>query len=128
MQIFFKWRPWLVGCLLSGAVSGAHASDISPALQQLIQGFLAQHPAVQAARADLERTEAKALATAQPLYNPEIEVEYEDATDVTKAVGLVQTLDWAGKRRARDTASRDSIRAANATGSATTSRIIAISA
>jgi cobalt-zinc-cadmium efflux system outer membrane protein len=114
MQILFKWRPWLAGCLLWGAVNGANASDISPALKQLIQSFLAQHPAAQAARADLERAEAEARATAQPLYNPEIELEYEDATDITKTVGLVQTLDWAGKRRARDTASQDSMRAAQA--------------
>lgn len=110
----FTWRPWLLGCLLSAAAAGANASDISPALKQLVQDFLTQHPAAQAARADLERAEAEARATAQPLYNPEVEVEYEDATDVTKTVGVVQTLDWTGKRRARDTASQDSLRAAQA--------------
>ena len=115
MKNILKWRPWLAGCLLSVAAASVHASDISPALKQLVQGFLAQHPAAQAARADLERAEAEARATAQPLYNPEIELEYEDATDVTRTVGLAQTLDWSGKRRARDTASRDTIRAAQAT-------------
>ena len=114
MRKLFRWRPWLVGCLLSAVAAGVQASDISPALKQLLQGFLAQHPAAQAARADLERAEAEARATAQPLYNPEVEFEYEDATDVTKSVGLAQTLDWSGKRRARETASRDSIRAAQA--------------
>jgi cobalt-zinc-cadmium efflux system outer membrane protein len=114
MPNLFKWRPWLSGCLLSAVAAGANASDISPALKQLAQNFLVQHPAAQAARADLERAEAEARATAQPLYNPEVEVEYEDATDVTKTVGLVQTFDWAGKRRARDTAGRDSLRAAQA--------------
>ena len=114
MRNLFTWRPWMVGCLLSALAGGAHASGVSPKLKQLAQSFLAQHPAAQAARADLERAEAEARATAQPLYNPEVELEYEDATDVTKTVGLVQTLDWAGKRRARDTASQDSMRAAQA--------------
>lgn len=114
MRNSFTWRPWLLGCLLSAAIASVQASDISPALKQLAESFLAQHPAAQAARADLERAEAEARATAQPLYNPEVEVEYEDATDVTKTVGLAQTLDWSGKRRARDSASRDSLRAAQA--------------
>lgn len=114
MPNLLKWRPWLLGCLLSCATAGANALDISPALQQLVRDFLAQHPAAQAARADLERAEAEARATGQPLYNPEVEFEYEDATDVTKTVGLVQTFDWNGKRRARDTASQDSLRAAQA--------------
>jgi len=114
MRNLFKWRPWLAAGLLSAAAASVHASDISPALKQLVQNFLAQHPAAQAARADLERAEAEVRAAAQPLYNPEVELEYEDATDVTKTVGLVQTLDWAGKRRARASAGRDSIRAAQA--------------
>ncbi|VAW77682.1 hypothetical protein MNBD_GAMMA13-1186 [hydrothermal vent metagenome] len=104
----------LLVCLLLGLNVNVHAAEISPALKQLAQSFLQEHPAAQAARANLERAEAQARATGQPLYNPEIEVEYEDATDITKTVGLVQTLDWAGKRRARDTASQDSIRAAQA--------------
>ncbi len=108
------WQRMLFACLLLSLSVSAQATEVSPALDQLIQSFLQEHPAAQAARADLQRAEAEARATGQPLYNPEIELEYEDATDVTKTVGLVQTVDWAGKRRARDTASQDSVRAAQA--------------
>ncbi len=114
MQNLSTWRRTLVICLLLVPSLPAGAAGSSPALKQLVRSFLAEHPAAQAARADLQRAEAEARATGQPLYNPEIEFEYEDATDITKTVGLVQTFDWAGKRRARDTASQDSIRAAQA--------------
>lgn len=119
MQHIPSWRPWFAGCLLVAATATVQAADISPAFRQLLQVFLAQHPAAQAARADLERAEAEARAVGQPLYNPEVELEYEDATDVTKTVGLVQTFDWSGKRRARDDASQDSVRAARASMAAT---------
>lgn len=114
MQNLSIWRRILIVCLLLTPLSPAGATGGSPALKQLVRSYLAEHPAAQAARADLERAEAGARAAGQPLYNPEIEVDYEDATDITKTVGLVQTFDWAGKRRARDTASQDSIRAAQA--------------
>jgi cobalt-zinc-cadmium efflux system outer membrane protein len=119
MQKMTVWGRHLFGCLLLGITASAGASDVSPALQQLMQGFLERHPAAQAARADLERTEAEARAAGQPLYNPEVEFDYEDATDITKTVGLAQTFDWSGKRRARNSAAQDRIRAAYATLSAT---------
>ncbi|NHZ69761.1 MAG: TolC family protein [Thermotogales bacterium] len=119
MQNLIFWRRALIVCLLLGAALPAGAAESSPALKQLMRTFISEHPAAQAARADLERAEAEARATGQPLYNPEIEVDYEDATDITKTIGLVQTFDWAGKRRARDTASQDSLRAAQAAVAAT---------
>ncbi len=119
MQNLIVWRRALIVCLFLSPALPAGAADSSPALKQLARTFLEEHPAAQAARANLERAEAEARATGQPLYNPEIEVEYEDATDITKTIGLVQTFDWAGKRRARDTASQDSIRAAQAALAAT---------
>jgi len=114
MQNLSIWRRILIVCLLLTPLLPAGATGGSPALKQLVRSYLAEHPAAQAARADLKRAEAQARAASQPLYNPEIDVDYEDATDITKTVGLVQTFDWAGKRRARDTASQDSIRAAQA--------------
>lgn len=119
MQKLTVWGRLLFGCLLLGITASASASDISPALQQLMQDFLERHPAAQTARADLERAEAEARAAGQPLYNPEIEFDYEDAADVTKTVGLAQTFDWSGKRRARNSAAQDNIRAAYATLSVT---------
>ena len=97
----------------------------SPALRALMERFLAEHPAAQAARADLERAEAEARALGQALYNPELEFEYEDATDTTKSVGVSQTFDWNGKRRARDRASGESMRAASATLAAARQELLA---
>ena len=119
MQKLSLWGRHLCGCLLMGLAASANASDISPALQQLMQDFLQRHPAAQEMRAELDRSEAEARAAGQPLYNPEVEFDYEDASDITKTVGIAQTFDWSGKRRARNTAARDRIRAARATLSAT---------
>ncbi len=105
----------LLGCLLCVITASAGASDVSPALQQLMQNFLNRHPAAQTARARLQRSEAQARAAGQPLYNPELELDYEDATDITKTVGIAQTFDWNGKRRARHSAAQNRIRAARAT-------------
>jgi cobalt-zinc-cadmium efflux system outer membrane protein len=115
MQKLTVWGRHLFGCLLLGIAAGATANDISPALQELMEDFLDRHPAAQMARADLERAEAQARAAGQPLYNPEIEFEYEEATDITKTLGVAQTFDWNGKRRARKRVARDNIRAAYAT-------------
>lgn len=49
----------------------------------------------------MDAARAQARGQAQPLYNPEIELEYEDGFETSKAVGLSQTLDFNGKRRAR---------------------------
>ncbi|VAW81250.1 hypothetical protein MNBD_GAMMA14-2160, partial [hydrothermal vent metagenome] len=124
MQKLTVWGRHLFGCVLLGITASASASDISPALQQLMQNFLSQHPAAQSARADLERAEAQARAAGQPLYNPEVEFDYEDASDITKTVGVAQTFDWNGKRRARNSAAQDNIRAAYATLSATRQQML----
>lgn len=119
------WQLWLSGWLLSVLVAVPASAQTTPALQALIERFLSEHPAAQAAQADLQRAEAEARAFGQALYNPELEIEYEDATDITKSVGLVQTLDWNGKRRARDRASGDSMRAASAALAAARQQLLA---
>ncbi len=124
MQNVSTWPRALLVCLLLVPSLPLAAAGAAPALQQLARDYLAEHPAAQAARADLERALAEARAVGQPLYNPEIELDYEDATDVTKTIGFSQTLDWAGKRRARDTASQDSVRAAQAALAATRQQML----
>ena len=119
------WQLWLSGWLLIGLATGPAAAETSPALRALMESFLAEHPAAQAAQADLERAEAEARALGQALYNPELEFEYEDATDITKSVGVSQTLDWNGKRRVRDRASGESMRAASAALAAARQELLA---
>ena len=116
---------WLSGWLLFALATGPATAESSPALRTLVESFLAEHPAAQAAQADLERAEAEARALGQALYNPELEFEYEDATDITKSVGISQTFDWNGKRRVRDRASGESLRAASAALAAARQELLA---
>jgi len=65
MRIRTVWRLWLSGWLLFGLATDLAAAETSPALRVLVQRFLAEHPAAQAAQADLERAEAEARALGQ---------------------------------------------------------------
>lgn len=72
-----------------------------PILNEFIQTALIDHPQLAAAEADLSAARARARGQSRPLYNPEVEFDYEDGDVVTKQIGLAQTFDWSGKRRAR---------------------------
>ena len=119
------WQLCLCAWVFSGAVTESVSAESSPALRVLVERFLAEHPAAQAAQADLERAEAEARAFGQPLYNPELEFEYENATDTTKSVGVSHTFDWNGKRRERGRASDESLRAASAALAAARQELLA---
>ena len=66
-------------------------------VQQQIQNL----PASRAITAEQERWLAENRDAAQPLYNPALNIGYEDSTEISKTVGLSQTVDWSGKARAR---------------------------
>lgn len=70
-------------------------------LSNFVWAVVETNPRVQAARAALEASRALESAAGRPLYNPEIEADYESAVDRTWEVGIGQTLDWSGKRKAR---------------------------
>jgi len=72
-----------------------------PALITFVQTVVARNPGVLAARAALEASRALESAAARPLYNPELDADYENAVDNTWSVGIGQTFDWGGKRKAR---------------------------
>lgn len=60
-----------------------------------------QHlPASRAIQARQEQWLAESRGAEQPLYNPNLNINYEDSAEVTQTVGLSQTLDWSGKARA----------------------------
>ncbi|MBZ0070141.1 MAG: TolC family protein [Gammaproteobacteria bacterium] len=93
--------------LLFAAVGAATAQDnpitkpATPALRQLIGETLDQNPGVQAARAAVEAAEARVRGADQPLYNPELGLDAEQAETRTGTLGLSQAIDWADKRGAR---------------------------
>ncbi|MET0225483.1 MAG: TolC family protein [Dokdonella sp.] len=71
-------------------------------------------PAVQAADAKLAAADARALAATRPLYNPELEITAQNADVNTRSIGVSQTIDWSGKRRARSGAAAAEMRAGQA--------------
>ncbi len=104
----------LLGCLLFTAPFNMLATENSvsndapaieiytdPALIAFMQSVVETNPRVQAARSAVEASRALESAAARPLYNPEIEADYENAVDDTWYLGIGQTLDWTGKRKAR---------------------------
>ena len=114
MTIKFTRQLLLSGYLMVASAIPVYAAETPASLSVLAQTLLEGHPAYLAAKAELDRASAQARASGQPLYNPEIEVEYEDATDITKTLGLSQTFDWSGKRRASRKVGDASIRVAQA--------------
>ena len=70
-------------------------------LAGFVRAILESNPRVNAALAALDAGVALEGAASRPLYNPALEFEAENADTKTRAVGISQTLDWGGKRKAR---------------------------
>jgi cobalt-zinc-cadmium efflux system outer membrane protein len=87
------------------ARAGVESDSTRPQSQSDLTAFVRAvvdaNPQVNAARAALDAGVALEGAAGRPLYNPELELEIEDADSETRAIGISQTLDWGGKRRAR---------------------------
>ena len=115
----------LLGTLLLLAAAGTAAAQDSliklaapPALRNLIGETLDRNPGVQAAHAALEAAEARRRGADRPLYNPELELDAEQAETRAATLGLSQAIDWADKRGAATLvaeAERDRARAEYAT-------------
>lgn len=93
-------------CLLYASLLGAAPLSAPPAvaaapLREALQAVWQASPEVQAARAELDAARAGARAAAQPLYNPELSLEAENADVDRRVAGLSLALDLSGKRRAR---------------------------
>jgi len=97
-----------VACLLCVAVATAStvapdalAPSIATPLQQAVRVVWASNPDVQASRADVEAAQARVRAASQPVYNPSLSLDAENADVDRRTVGLSLPLDLSGKRRAR---------------------------
>jgi outer membrane protein, heavy metal efflux system len=92
-------RATLIGvaCLLYAVVAGA----ATPSLRDTVHSLWDSNPEVQAARADLEAARARARAAAQPLYNPTLALDAENADVNRRTAGMSLSLDVSGKRKAR---------------------------
>jgi len=85
-----------------------------PLVVEFAKGVLARHPGIAAAKAELDAAKARAKGAGRALYNPEIEAGYENAASTTTSVGISQTLDMSGKRKARTATGLADVMAAKA--------------
>lgn len=86
--------------------TNSHRSDGIVRLSALVAEVLSSNPGIQAVQAQRNAAIAKAHAADQPLYNPELELDVENAETQTSSLGVVQTIDWSDKRGARSQAAQ----------------------
>jgi outer membrane protein, heavy metal efflux system len=86
---------------IASPVNQPYAANETIDLAAFVRDIVDANPTVNAARAALDASTAYEAAAGRPIYNPELELEAEDADSNTRALGISQTLDWGGKRRAR---------------------------
>lgn len=96
------------------AATGFFPSAGNPSLRAFVEKAIDEHPRMQAAAAELERARAELAAADQPLYNPKLELGYEESDARTRELGLKQTIDWSDKRGARTDAASARLVAAEA--------------
>lgn len=120
--------PWGAVCLLyalslggmsppalcASTSSATAGTDTSAPWRDSIRTLWMANPDVQAARADLDAARARARAADQPLYNPALALDAEDADVDRRTAQLSLTLDVSGKRHARAAQGQAELRAAQA--------------
>ena len=89
-------------CLVVAHTAKADSLTLADsALSDWINEVLSQNPEMQAAQAAVDAAGGRLRAADQPLFNPELELEYENTDTTTAAGGLNQAIDWSDKRGAR---------------------------
>lgn len=86
----------------SAETTSESANNAPVALSNFIKSSLEQQPTLLAAKADIQSAKAALRASSQAIYNPELELGYEDATDKTKTIGITQTIDRGDQRGSRE--------------------------
>lgn len=90
--------PWAAQAADTEAIGTTRAD---PELARFVQTVVESNPRVQAARAALDASGSLRDAASRPLYNPELSLDAENADSDTRSIGISQTIDWGGKRKAR---------------------------
>jgi outer membrane protein, heavy metal efflux system len=111
MSMKTRWIVMLLAILIvndpfkiAAAADGDEAPSVAAdklSLASFVRAVVETNPRVNAARAALDASTAFEGAAGRPLYNPALQFEVENADSDTRAVGISQTIDWAGKRGAR---------------------------
>ena len=119
---YVRTAPWGAVCLCLFAVAlaspvaaeTARVTSAPPALRIALHQLWESNPQVESASAALEAARARSRAAGQPVYNPSLALEGENADVDRRTVGLSLPLDISGKRRARVVESDAAVRAAEA--------------
>ena len=98
-------------CMSIIPVSFAQEAAKRPVLHEFITQILEGHPSLLSTEASQRAVEARAQGKAQSIYNPAIEIGYVNNRDRDKEIGISQTIDWSGKRRARSKVGRAEVAA-----------------
>ena len=102
-------------CMVLAPFTAAEPPSIAnPALSGWINEVLSQNPQIQAALAAVQAAGGRVRAAGQPLFNPELEIEYENSDTETTAGGINQTIDWSDKRGAHAAVADFDLESANA--------------
>lgn len=104
-----------IGIFISSIqMSVAHAQDLikRPVLHEFITQVMQEHPSLLSVEANQRAVSARAQAKSKPIYNPEFDIGYVNNRDKDKDIGISQTIDWFGKRRARTSVGNAEILAA----------------
>ncbi|MCU7959213.1 MAG: TolC family protein, partial [gamma proteobacterium symbiont of Bathyaustriella thionipta] len=99
---------------ITSLVFAQDASLARPSLSHWVKQKLLQNPSMQAAHASLDAARSRLRAADQPLFNPELELDYENADVSTYSGGVSQTIDWSDKRAARSSMADYELLSANA--------------
>ncbi len=102
-----KIHTLLSSLLLVGSFTHVSASNaIRPiqdqVLSDFIQNALHTHPLILAEKANVEALKSQRRAAGRAIYNPELELDAETATDDRFTIGVNQTIDFGNKRAARE--------------------------
>jgi len=109
LKPYFYWAGICASLFLTPA---AYGDTASPALSRWANTIINSSPQVQAERAALDAAQANARVAKQPLFNPELELDFERTDISTKTASISQTLDWSNKRGAQMTVAAFSVQAA----------------
>jgi len=97
----FNRLPFGIGMLFVSNLLFAAAPD--PSWGNWLEDQVRQHPAIVAARETMNAALSIADGQKRPLYNPELETEYErEGSADNYRLGFSQTIDWRDKRGTRN--------------------------
>ncbi len=118
MQVFFVRPALWLGLMLATPALWAGTERAPGPLSALAAEVLRTHPRAEAAREALAAARARLRAASRAVYNPELELETEEAGGVrTSTVQLSQSIDLGDRRGARTREAQALLEAAEATAS-----------